>query len=69
MHTIFWFENLKGKRPLERHRCRWEDIRIDLGDIGWEGMEWIHFTQDRDQSDTLPHPALSARWPCIQKYQ
>jgi hypothetical protein len=26
----------EGKRPLERSRCRWEDeIRMDLGDIGW----------------------------------
>jgi hypothetical protein len=28
----------KGKRPLERLRCRWEDgIRMDLRDIGWGG--------------------------------
>jgi hypothetical protein len=50
MHTLFWLENLKGGRPLGRHRCRWEDnIRMDLREIEWEGVEWIHLIQDRDQ--------------------
>jgi hypothetical protein len=32
----------KGKRPLGRPRRRWEDgFRMDLKDIGWEGVEWI----------------------------
>jgi hypothetical protein len=30
----------EGKRPIEGPRCRWEDgIRIDLGEIGWGGVE------------------------------
>jgi hypothetical protein len=38
----------KGKRPLGRPRHEWEDgIRINLGDIGWEAVEWIQLTQDR----------------------
>jgi hypothetical protein len=29
---------------------RWEDnIKITLREIGWEGVEWIHLAQDRDQ--------------------
>jgi hypothetical protein len=32
----------EGKRPLERHRRRWENsIRMDLREIGWGGMDWI----------------------------
>jgi hypothetical protein len=32
----------EGKRPLGRPRRRWEDgFRMDLKDIGWEGVEWI----------------------------
>jgi hypothetical protein len=32
----------EGKRSLGRWRRRWEDgIRMDLGEIGWEGVEWI----------------------------
>jgi hypothetical protein len=38
------------KRPLGKPRHRWEDnIRMDLGEIGWGGVDWIHLTQDRDQ--------------------
>jgi hypothetical protein len=30
------------KRPLRRPRHRWEDnIRTDLREIGWGGMDWI----------------------------
>jgi hypothetical protein len=33
----------KGKRPLRRLRRRWEDnIKTDLREIGWGGMNWIH---------------------------
>jgi hypothetical protein len=37
--------NPEGKRPLERPRHRWEDeIKMDLREIGWGGVEWIHLT-------------------------
>jgi hypothetical protein len=40
----------EGKRPLGRLRQRWEDnIRIDLKEMGLEGVEWMHLAQDRDQ--------------------
>jgi len=33
-----------------RHRRRWEEnVRMDLTEIGWEGVEWMHLTQDRDK--------------------
>jgi hypothetical protein len=33
---------LEEKRPLARHRCRWENnIRMDLREIGWEGVNWM----------------------------
>jgi hypothetical protein len=36
------------KRPLGRPRHRWEDnIRMDLRQMGWEGVDWIHLAQDR----------------------
>jgi hypothetical protein len=38
----------KGKRPLERPRHRWEDgIKLDLKEMGWEGVEWLHLSEDR----------------------
>jgi hypothetical protein len=40
----------EGKRPLNGARHRWEDgIRMDLSEIGWEGVEWIHLPQDHDR--------------------
>ena len=35
---------------LGRPRRRWEDnIRMDVQDVEWEGMNWIYLTQDRDK--------------------
>jgi hypothetical protein len=40
----------EGKRPLGRSRCRWEsNIKMDLRELGWGGMDWIDLAQDRDQ--------------------
>jgi hypothetical protein len=40
----------EGKRPLGRPRRRWVDnIRMDLGEIGWDGVDWIDVAQHRDQ--------------------
>jgi hypothetical protein len=39
-----------GKRQLGRSSRRWLDnINMDLGEIGWGGMDWIDLAQDRDQ--------------------
>jgi hypothetical protein len=33
--------------PLERRKCRWgNNIRIDLREIGWEDVDWMHPAQD-----------------------
>jgi hypothetical protein len=41
---------LEGKRPLRRPRCRWMDnIKMDLRETGWGGMDWIDLILDRDQ--------------------
>ena len=40
----------EGKRSLGRSRCRWEDnIKMDLKEVGWEGVAWIFLGQDRGQ--------------------
>jgi hypothetical protein len=39
----------EGKSPLGRFWCRWEyNIRMDLREIFWEGVEWMHLAQDKD---------------------
>jgi hypothetical protein len=37
----------EGKRQLARPRHRWEDnIKMDLGEVGWGGMHWTDLAQD-----------------------
>jgi hypothetical protein len=39
----------EGKRSLGRPGCRWEDnIKMDLGEIGWEALDWIYLAQDTE---------------------
>jgi hypothetical protein len=38
----------EGKRPLGRSRGRWENIKMDLQEVGWECMDWIDVAQDRN---------------------
>jgi hypothetical protein len=36
------------KRPLARPSRRWEDnIKMDLKEVGWGGVDWIDLAQDR----------------------
>jgi hypothetical protein len=43
-------EKPDGRRPLGRPRCRWVDnIKMDLREIGWDGIDWIDLAQDGDQ--------------------
>ena len=40
----------KGKRPLGRPRRRLEDnIKMNLQEVGCEGMDWIDLAQNRDR--------------------
>jgi hypothetical protein len=55
---------LEGKRPLVRPRCRWVDnIKLDLRDIRWSGMDWIDLAQDRDQWRALVSTVMNFRVP------
>jgi hypothetical protein len=54
----------EGKRPLGRPRRRWVDnIKRDIREIGWDGMDWIDLTQDRDQWRTLVNTVMNLRVP------
>jgi hypothetical protein len=52
----------EGKRPLGRPRRRWEaGIKMDLGEIGWGVVEWIHLAQDRDRWWALVNAVMNLR--------
>jgi hypothetical protein len=40
----------EGKKPQGIPRRRWVDnIKINFGQIGWHGMDWMDLAQDKDQ--------------------
>jgi len=54
----------EGKRPLGRPRHRWEDnIKMDLQEMGCEGMDWINVAQDRDRWRTLVNTVMNLQVP------
>jgi hypothetical protein len=54
----------EGKRPLGRPIQRWVDnIKMDLRDVGWDGVDWIDMAQDRDQWRAFVNMVLNLRVP------
>jgi hypothetical protein len=53
-----------GKRPLRRHRHRWKyNIKTDLQEVGYVGMDWIQLAQDRDRWRKLLKAVMNLRVP------
>jgi hypothetical protein len=54
----------ESKRPLRRpRRRRVDNIKIDLREIEWDGMDWINLAQDRDQWRALMNMVMSLLVP------
>jgi hypothetical protein len=55
---------LEGKKPLRIPRHRWKNnIRMDFREIGWEGVDWMHLAQDRDQWRAVVNTIMNFRVP------
>jgi hypothetical protein len=51
-------------RQLEKPRHRWENnIKIDLREVEWGGMDWIDLAQDRDWWQALVNAVMNLRVP------
>jgi hypothetical protein len=56
----------EGKRPLGRPTRRWVDnIKMDLREIRWDGMDCIHLAQDRDQWRAIVNTVMNLQVPLI----
>jgi hypothetical protein len=54
----------EGKRPLGRPRRRWVDIiKMDLREVGWEGMDWLDLAKDTDRLRALVNGVMNLRVP------
>jgi hypothetical protein len=54
----------EGKRPLGRHRRRWEDnIKMALQEVGYGVMDWIELAPDRDRWQALVNAVMDLRVP------
>jgi hypothetical protein len=54
----------EGRKPLGRPRHGWEDnIKMDLHDMGWWGMDWIELAQDKDRWQALVNAVMNLRVP------
>jgi hypothetical protein len=52
----------EGKRPLGRPRSRWVDnIKTDLGEVGWGDVNWIGLAQDRNGWRAVVNSVLNLR--------
>ena len=53
---------LHGKRTLGRSRHNWENnIKIDIQEVGWRGMDFIVVAQDRDSWHALVTAVMNRR--------
>jgi hypothetical protein len=54
----------EGKRPLRRPTRRLVDnIRMELGEVGWGGVDWIRLAQDRNRWRAIVNSVLNLRIP------
>jgi hypothetical protein len=56
----------EGKIPLGRPRPRWENnIRMNLREMVWECVNWMHVAQEVDQRQALVNTVINFRIPLM----
>ena len=53
----------EGERPPGRDRRRWEDnIKMDLQEVGFGGVDWFWLAKDRDSWRSLVNAVMNLRF-------
>jgi hypothetical protein len=66
MQLGFWWESQKERDHLEDldvAGCIMDNIRKDLRETGWGGMDWINLAEDRDQLRAFVKKVRNLRVP------
>jgi hypothetical protein len=62
--SIAGYREIQGERPLGRPRRRLVDnIKMDILEIGWDGVDWISLAQDRGKCRALVNTVMNLRVP------
>jgi hypothetical protein len=57
-------ETPEGNTPLGRLGHKWVgNTTLDLRELVWEGVDWMHLVQDRDQWRALVNTVMNLRAP------
>ena len=64
----FWWGNLR-ERTIRETKNRWEDnFKMDLQEVGCDGMDWIDMAQDRDRWQALVNAVMNLLVSCNALY-
>jgi hypothetical protein len=63
MRIGFLVGKSERKEPLGKRRCIWEDIKTNLKEIGWKGLNWYGIAQNRDRWQAVLNTVMDLRVP------
>jgi len=64
LRCIQGFGKSEGKRPVGRARRKWDDnIKMNLQEVGYGGMDWVDVAQDRDRWRAFVNAVMNIRVP------
>jgi hypothetical protein len=59
-----WVGKPERKKSLGRPRLKWEDnIKINIQEVGWGGLDWVELAQDTDSWMVLVNAVMNLRVP------